>query len=103
MYASSYASASVPSSPSYLQSLVQTVADGVKNIEAGCARRGVSYPTPNVPWNPETDAVQGSFAKDAEPILAAAYQLIATFSYPAPYLLGMGIWVRFLCWIGEVR
>ena len=29
----------------------------------------------------------------AAPIIAAAYQLIATLSHPQPYLLGMGIWV----------
>lgn len=79
---------------SSLEALAKVVSDGVKDIQSKCAARGVTYPTPEVLCNPESDAVQNQFSSEAAPIIAAAYQLIATLSHPQPFLLGMGLWVR---------
>lgn len=79
---------------SQLEALAKIIANGVQGIEAKCAERGVAYPTPDVVCTPETDKIQNELSSDATPIIAAAYQLIATLSHPQPFLLGMGLWVR---------
>ena len=79
---------------SSIEALAKIISAGVQDIEAQCAARGVAYPTPDVVCSPETDAIQNEFSSQATPIIAAAYQLIATLSHPQPYLLGMGLWVR---------
>ena len=80
---------------SQLDALAQIITTGIKNIESKLAERGASYPTPQVICDPESDAIQNEFSSQASPIIAAAHQLIATLSHPQPYLLGMGLWVRF--------
>ena len=71
------------------------MSDNVQAIEAGCAMRGVSYPTPDVLCSPESDAIQNEFARESARAVAAAYQLIATLSHPHPHILSMGLWVWF--------
>lgn len=78
--------------PSTLQDLAQIITDGVKTIDATCAQRGAVYPSTDVLFSSETDAVQHGVAKEAAPVLAAAYQLIATLSPPHPYLIGLGFY-----------
>ena len=79
---------------STLEALAQIISNGVNDIQAKCAERGLSYPDPNVLCSPESDSVQNQFSSESAPVIAAAYQLIATLSHPQPYLLGMGLWVR---------
>ena len=78
---------------SSLEALAQIIAAGTKDIAAQCAARGAAYPTPDVLCSPESDALQNACAGQAAPVVAAAYQLIATLSHPQPFLLGMGLWV----------
>ena len=68
---------SQPSTPrliemSQMEALAQIITNGVKDIEAKCAERGVSYPTPQDICDPESDAIQNSFSSQATPIIAAA-------------------------------
>ena len=79
---------------SQLSALVQVIAAGVQEIQAKCATRGVPYPATDVPLSPETDATQNELAGDAAPVLAAAYQLIATLQHPGAYLGNMTFLVR---------
>lgn len=79
---------------SVTQSLVQLIVDGVKSFEETCAKRGVSYPTPDVLSSPETDAIQSELSHATAPIIAAAEQLVAVLTHPQPYLYGMSKWVR---------
>ncbi|GJE88132.1 O-methyltransferase-like protein [Phanerochaete sordida] len=80
---------------SSIEALAKIISAGVQDIEAQCAARGVAYPTPDVVCSSETDTIQNEFSSQATPIIAAAYQLIATLSHPQPYLLGMGLWGYF--------
>ena len=79
---------------SQLEALARIISGGVADIQAKCAARDVVYPTPDVLCSPASDAVQNEFSSEAAPVIAAAYQLIATLSHPQPFLLGMGLWVR---------
>jgi hypothetical protein len=81
---------------SQLEALANIISGGVRDIQSALAARNASYPTPQDVCDPATDAIQNEFSSQTAPIIAAAYQLIATLSHPQPYLLGMGLWVRVL-------
>ena len=74
---------------SQLSALIQIINAGMLDIQAKCTARGVSYPTTDVPLSPETEALQNEFAAQTAPVLAAAYQLIATLQHPGAYLGNM--------------
>ncbi|KAH8102740.1 S-adenosyl-L-methionine-dependent methyltransferase [Cristinia sonorae] len=70
------------SSPSHLTALLQIISDGVNSIEADCNSRNLQYPTLEDPLTPDSIALQEGYAQDALPVIAAAYQLMATLMSP---------------------
>ena len=79
---------------SHLRALAQLISDGCDKIESLCATREQSYPSLDDPYTPATTAIQAQMAADAAPVIAAAYQLIATLTHPDPYLFNWGLSVR---------
>ena len=69
-----------------LKKLSDIIADGVRRIEAGCATQRQDYPMLDDPYVPGDNRVQDDHAVDAAPVIAAAYQLIATLTNPDPYI-----------------
>lgn len=76
---------------STLQSLAQIITNGVKNIEATSASRGEAYPMLDDAYCRQNDLIQNRYTADSAPIIAAAYQLIATLTHPDPYLFNWGM------------
>ncbi|EKM56162.1 uncharacterized protein PHACADRAFT_94727 [Phanerochaete carnosa HHB-10118-sp] len=74
---------------STLDALVQIIANGVKDIQSKSAERGMPYPMPETPLSPEGEKLQSDLAADAAPVIAAAWQLIATLKHPHTYLLDL--------------
>lgn len=82
---------------STLKVLSDIISSEIDKIESGCIARGYSYPNLDDSYTPESNAVQGQYAGEAAPIIAAAYQLIATLSSPDPHLFTWGLAVRVAC------
>ncbi|EKM56173.1 uncharacterized protein PHACADRAFT_122410 [Phanerochaete carnosa HHB-10118-sp] len=76
---------------STLDALVQIIANGVKDIQSKSAERGMPYPTPDTPLSPESEKLQSDLATDAAPVIAAAWQLIATLKRPHIYFLELAL------------
>ncbi|EKM56172.1 uncharacterized protein PHACADRAFT_196226 [Phanerochaete carnosa HHB-10118-sp] len=74
---------------SALDTLVQIIANGVKDIQSKSAERGTSWPTPDTPLSPENEKLQSDFAASTAPVIAAACQLIATLKHPHTYLMDL--------------
>ncbi|EKM56175.1 uncharacterized protein PHACADRAFT_209657 [Phanerochaete carnosa HHB-10118-sp] len=74
---------------SALDALVQIIANGVKDIQAKSAQRDTPYPTQDTPLGPESERLQSDLAAEAAPVVAAAWQLIATLKHPQSYLLDL--------------
>ncbi|EKM54970.1 uncharacterized protein PHACADRAFT_208511 [Phanerochaete carnosa HHB-10118-sp] len=72
---------------STLDALGQIIANGIKDIQSKSAERGMLYPTPKTSPSPEDEKLQSDLAADAAPMIAAAWQLIATLKHPHTYLL----------------
>ena len=81
---------------STLKVLSNIIAKGIDAIESGCDAQGHSYPTLDDPYDLESNTVQNKYTAEAAPVIAAAYQLIATLSNPDPYLFTWGLTVCFL-------
>ena len=75
---------------STLLTLSDIIASGVARIESTCTANGRTYPSLNDPYSSHTTAVQNLCAADAAPVIAAAYQLIATLSPADSYLFNCG-------------
>ena len=69
-----------------LQKLCDIITNGVRKIEAECATRKQIYPMLDDPYIPGNNKVQDDHAVEAAPVIAAAYQLIATLTNPDPYI-----------------
>ncbi|KAJ3553411.1 hypothetical protein NM688_g3627 [Phlebia brevispora] len=76
---------------STLIALSDIISSGIEKIAARCAASGDAYPTLDDPYTLANNSVQSRYASDAAPIIAAAYQLIATLSNPDPYLFTWGL------------
>ena len=76
---------------SSLQALAQLISNGVAKIESSCAADGQSYPSLDDPLTLESSRIQTQYTSEAAPIIAAAYQLIATLTQPSPYIFNAGI------------
>ncbi|TCD62058.1 hypothetical protein EIP91_007517 [Steccherinum ochraceum] len=68
-----------------LSPLLKVISHGIASIEAGCAARGVSYPSLDTPLTPQSLAIQESFVTEALPVIAAAHQLMATLMNPRSF------------------
>lgn len=77
-----------------IEALGHIILDGIKDIQANCTQQGKTYPDVHTLVTQETEDIQNEFSTKAAPVLAAAWQVIATFSHPQPYLYGMTLWVR---------
>ncbi|OCH93672.1 O-methyltransferase [Obba rivulosa] len=67
--------------------LAQIVANGVAAIQAECDSRGVSFPSLDDPYTPESDDIHRDVYSHIIPVIAAAHQLIATLQYPSMYVM----------------
>lgn len=76
---------------STLQALAHVISNGVSKIESACASRAETYPMLDDPYTPQTTDIQNRYVTDAAPIIAAAYQLIATLTHPDPYIFNWGM------------
>ncbi|EKM56174.1 uncharacterized protein PHACADRAFT_196229 [Phanerochaete carnosa HHB-10118-sp] len=74
---------------STLDALVQIIANGVKDIQSKSAERGTPWPTPDTSLSPESEKLQSGLAASTAPVIAAAWQLIATLKHPQTYLLDL--------------
>lgn len=74
---------------STLDALVQIIATGVKNIQSAATQRAMAYPTTDAPLSPDGEQLQTELAGQAAPVLAAAWQLIATLQHPQAYLVDL--------------
>ncbi|GJE88172.1 hypothetical protein PsYK624_042550 [Phanerochaete sordida] len=74
---------------STLDALVAVITAGVHDIQAAAAARGASYPGTDAPPSAAGDALQADLAARAAPVVAAAWQLVATLQHPQSYLLDL--------------
>ncbi|KAJ3553408.1 hypothetical protein NM688_g3629 [Phlebia brevispora] len=74
-----------------LKALSDIISTGVFQITSACAACGDVYPTLDDPYTVESNNIQNRYAIDAAPVIAAAYQLIATLSNPEPYIFTWGM------------
>ena len=76
---------------STLRKLGEIISDGLDKIESTCTARHTVYPSLDDPYTSANATIQADLAPDAAPIIAAAYQLIATLTHPNPYLFNCGL------------
>lgn len=81
---------------SSLQALAEIIANGVASIESTCAANDQSYPSLDTSYTVESANIQSQYIPQAAPVIAAAYQVIATLTHPSTYLFNWAAAVSFL-------
>ncbi|TCD62062.1 hypothetical protein EIP91_007521 [Steccherinum ochraceum] len=73
------------SATSDLSALLRIITNGITAIESSCAKRGVHYPSLDDALTLDSVAIQESLVEEALPVIAAAYQVVATLMSPQSF------------------